>query len=880
MSDIYDGKVFGIFAPLKVKDTAQRVTIVGGTFRISVSKRTGQIVSAKALGTEFIARGSALPNPYVGVFPTDEPGAKPRGGKDRPRYGHEISAEIHPRLWERGLTGSYRYDTKKADAVEVVAAEPDRVVIRSRGRYGDTPVRWGVEYDIDVDGFTKVTVKAEAEEPMMLRWHCFNHVTLAPQAIEFIVPWTDSPMASILGFRYENTRPVGHLREDDLVFGAHVNPYFHMGNPSTGIEFSKEDFTDRWAGYKDSGAALEDGTQVRFDMVLTRDGKRVGQGDSRGRRGHFTQVYKRKAGYEIEEFDIRNTTIPVNPGDPRKKTFWFQLTPPKLPRKELNSVRCVWPGPHQMNMVRWAGRTEEWTPPSDEQVRIWAQMGVNLIVGGINYFSGDYVHPTHPGKTRHFLAQAHKHGIKVIPYVTFSDFNFCAPGYQEQGLEWMTSSGIEFRNETTLMCWGAQGWREHFERQVDWLLSKFPFDGLYIDHWKPTRMCTNERHGCGGYFVRAVTEGYHDIAKRARRVVARHTDGKGIILLNTGEDLFSGVLSWIDLRLMGENFDPRRAPELTLTSTYNAERQGLHILVYPSRYGMDQTFLNFAMSFTMPHEIRPSPRAIDEWQDTPAGHPWDGYKPYWDVLRFFGVDQATKISPFESEDLIKLSTPGVRASIFARDGKVLLVLGVVPVRPLELHSQEIAELSDDIRKAMLKANIGGGIVNGILTHLKPFMKPKALAPAQAKPSLRARRVADTVKILDPKELGLVRGRKYQVQDLLSHQYMKMSARFRIPLRLNTLWPQVLLIEPAQRGPRVAHFTGAEGCSVRKTATGLRCTLEAIAGSPVALYIDPAGKTVSAKTKGFSARRLRGGLVEVAGLLPENQKVVVTLSESR
>ena len=49
MSDIYDGKVFGIFAPLKVVDTAQRVTVIGGTFRISVSKRTGQIVSAKAL---------------------------------------------------------------------------------------------------------------------------------------------------------------------------------------------------------------------------------------------------------------------------------------------------------------------------------------------------------------------------------------------------------------------------------------------------------------------------------------------------------------------------------------------------------------------------------------------------------------------------------------------------------------------------------------------------------------------------------------------------------------------------------------------------------------------------------------------------------------
>ncbi|MCK4298481.1 MAG: hypothetical protein KAX80_03045, partial [Planctomycetes bacterium] len=350
----------------------------------------------------------------------------------------------------------------------------------------------------------------------------------------------------------------------------------------------------------------------------------------------------------------------------------------------------------------------------------------------------------------------------------------------------------------------------------------------------------------------------------------------GIILLNTGEDLFSGVLAWIDLRLMGENFDPRRAPELTLTSTYNAERQGLHILVYPSRYGTDQTFLNFAMSFTTPHRLRPTPPTIDEWQDKPTGKPWDGYKPYWDVLRFFGVNQAGKVSPFESGGLIKLSTPGARANVFTRDGKVLLVVGLVPVRPLDLHGKEIAKLSDDIRKAMLNASIGGGVADGILTHLKPFMKPEALAQAQAEPILKPRRIADTVTILDPKALGLNPRRKYVVQDLLSHRYVKMSGRSSIPVRLNTLWPQVLLIEPVEKGSRIAHFTGAEGCSVRKTARGLRCTLEAAAGSPVALYIDPDGKEVSAKTKGFSARRLRGRLVEVAGLLPENRKVVVTL----
>ena len=876
MADIYDGKVFGIFAPLKVKETARHIDVVGGTFRLRVSKRTGQIVSARALGTEFIARGSAMPNPYIALFPPDEPGASPLGGPKRPRYGHEISAGIRPRLWASGLTGGRRYDVRTAEVCEVLFCEPDRVVIRSRGRYGETPVTWAVEYRIDVDGFTKVTVRAEAREPVMLRWHCFNHVTLDPEACDFIVPWTDMSMAQVVGNRHEETRPLAHHKEDELVFGSHVNPFFHVGNSATGIDFSKEDFRDRWAGYKDSGTVLEDGTRVSFDSVLTRKGEELRPADSRGWRRHLTQLYRRKAGYELEDFDIRNTTIPVNPGDPRVRDFWFQLTPPKQPRRELNSTRAVWPGPHQMNMVRWSGRTRDWAPPTDEQVRIWAEMGVNLIVGGINYFSGDYLHPTHPDAVDHFLAEAHKYGLKVIPYVTFSDFNFCAPGYQEHGLAWMTSTGIEYKNETTLMCWGAEGWREHFEQQVDGLLARFPFDGLYIDHWGNTRMCTNERHGCGGYFVRAVTEGYHDIALRARRAVAKHTQGKGIMLVNTGEELFSGMLSMFDLRLMGENFDPRRAPELTLTSTYNAERQGLQILVYPSRYGADQSFLNFAMSFTLPHRIAPSPQSIDDGQDKPLGKAWDGYKPYWDALRFFDVNQATKVSPFASRDLVKLATPGARANVFTRDGKVLLIVGIVPVRPLELFSEEIDQLSEGIRKAMAKAHVGG-FAGEILTHLRPFMKPRALAGPRAKRSLRARLVEDVVRLPDPKALGLDPRGAYEVQDLLAHRPVEMKGKFRIPVRLNTLWPQVLLIEPAEASPRVAHFAGADGIAVRKTRAGLQCTLSATPGSPIALYIDPAAKCVSATTEGFSVEPVRGGLVKVAGRLPENRAVSVSLS---
>jgi hypothetical protein len=207
---------------------------------------------------------------------------------------------------------------------------------------------------------------------------------------------------------------------------------------------------------------------------------------------------------------------------------------------------------------------------------------------------------------------------------------------------------------------------------------------------------------------------------------------------------------------------------------------------------------------------------------------------------------------------------------------VLLIVGIVPVRPLELFTDEVDRLSEGIRKAMAKAHVGG-LASEILTHLRPFIRPRALAPARGRRTLRARQVEDVVRLRDPKGLGLDPKGGYQVQDLLAHRPVEMTGKFLVPVRLNTLWPQVLLIEPAQAGPRVAHFTGADGITVRKTRAALQCTLSATPGSPVALYLNPAGKHVSAKTDGFSAELLRGGLVKVAGRLPENRAVSVSLA---
>ena len=112
--NIYDGMVYGVFKPLETTQTDTKITVSGGTFTYVIDKTTGQIISAKALGDEFIAPGTSFPNPYVGLMPENDPGASRTGGKDRPRFGYEKAVEMRPLLWSGELTDAYRFDASNS----------------------------------------------------------------------------------------------------------------------------------------------------------------------------------------------------------------------------------------------------------------------------------------------------------------------------------------------------------------------------------------------------------------------------------------------------------------------------------------------------------------------------------------------------------------------------------------------------------------------------------------------------------------------------------------------------------------------------------------------------------------------------------------------
>lgn len=839
-ADIYDGRVYGIYKPLEVIEEAGRITVNGETFTWSFDRGSGQVVSARALGDEFLAPGASFPNPYIGVMPENDPGANRTGpAESRPRYGFEKAVAMRPTLFSGGLTSAHRFESSRSGGVStsLVSSAPDMVRIASGGEYLDesgrpTGLRWGTDYRIDVDGFMKVTVRLTADNPVKLRWHCYNHTFFDREKARFLARDHD-PGAPPFNIRQADTTPLDDLVDGAAVLESHWNPLFHLGNPLTGIEFTKEEFSGRLSGYRDSGVLLPDGRRVATGSVETEDGQVLNNWDSRGRQDIFTQIYNRPRGLELEEFDIRNTTCPLNPGEVRERVFYVQLTPPKLPREDLASARVVWPGPHQIRMAGWKGDPEPWEPPSDEQLKQWAQAGVNLIIGGANYFSGDYARPTQPDKIRRFIETAHSYGMRVIPYVTTSDWDFEAPGYQERAADWMCSKAIEFITETSLMCFGAEGWRDHVEAQCDTLLMNFPFDGLYVDNWFITRHCNNARHGCDGYLGRYVTDGYHDFAKRLRRVVARHTDGRGIMLFNTDNVLCSTSLSWFDLRLSGENNDPLRMPGETVLSTWNGKRQGVQSVVMWRENQDALDMLNFCARFGFSFRLRRTGGRVDPlsgWKSAAHNTETGFNRLYWDIQRFFDVNGAVSFSAFDSREVLSLGQPGSTVTACARDGKVLLSVGF----------QETRESATGDRTGRT-----------------------------------VRR--ETLSIHRPEKLGLDPSGSYRIVDLAGGRYLDGrvygTGDLRdVPLSLTLGETRFLLIEPVVEAPRLVYFLGADGAAVERSASGLNVSLNAVEGSPVKLFIDTGGVSFRSVTPGFAAGKPDGGFLVFEGDLPSDGRI--------
>jgi len=339
------------------------------------------------------------------------------------------------------------------------------------------------------------------------------------------------------------------LGQKEINVGCKFIPWFHFGNDRCGLELVFP-HSDRRHGGAGSG------------------------GDPMGKPYDLFTLNREGSGLLCTCFAIRHMREVIGPNYSFEDTFYISALPGRKVRSKVNSVQIQNVGPNQY--------ISNFKHPGEEEIKSWAAGGVNTIKGGANWYSGNYSNCSMPDETRQFLEICHRYGLRVIPYITFTDQEYPTPGFDETGPKWRIEPVTEFSYRSQLMCYGAEGWQEHWYNEVNRIFDQFPFDGLYIDFWAGKLNCLNANHGCVGPYGRFTVEGLRKMARIAREIVDTRTKD-GIIYANTNILPLAMINNWIDARLYGEWGNLEETDPLSLRIYYNAHRYGTGNILLVSR---------------------------------------------------------------------------------------------------------------------------------------------------------------------------------------------------------------------------------------------------------------------------------------------------------
>lgn len=150
----------------------------------------------------------------------------------------------------------------------------------------------------------------------------------------------------------------------------------------------------------------------------------------------------------------------------------------------------------------------------DQDFVRWARAGVALLRyqdschEGAFWRNGAYPPYDEAGmrELRRMIEAAHRHGLKIVPYVSLKELHPETPAWREYAAQWMHMAAHSLGSVHTwvgneqrggLMCMRS-GWSGYCRQYVETLLSALPWDGLELDLAIPHACCHSE-HGRGPF---------------------------------------------------------------------------------------------------------------------------------------------------------------------------------------------------------------------------------------------------------------------------------------------------------------------------------------------------------------------------------------------
>ncbi|MBN1810151.1 MAG: hypothetical protein JW909_13885 [Planctomycetes bacterium] len=200
---------------------------------------------------------------------------------------------------------------------------------------------------------------------------------------------------------------------------------------------------------------------------------------------------------------------------------------------------------------------------SEEDIAALAEAGVKLVRFHNDYrhdgpYWRDGLYPPYDEdgmkELRRVIETVHRHGMKIVPYVSVKEFHPEAPGFAENGREWMHMAAPSVDMIHTFI-WNGEfggvmclksGWLDFRKKSVDIILSDLPWDGLYFD-WTTAHPCCHPRHASGAWH--SDMEEFYDFLLYCRKRIG----GEGTLFLHLSGMPYVAAENMADLAFINED---------------------------------------------------------------------------------------------------------------------------------------------------------------------------------------------------------------------------------------------------------------------------------------------------------------------------------------
>ncbi len=282
----------------------------------------------------------------------------------------------------------------------------------------------------------------------------------------------------------------------------------------------------------------------------------------------------------------------------------------------------------------------------------------------------------------HIIDEAHKRGIKVIPYFGY-ELSSLSPMYHPDYAKYRKIRNERCMNQedswyrypwqrATYVC-NSSEYGEYFLNGIDKLMTKYGFDGIYLDGTLLSPPCINEAHGCGyrdregnlrpTYNVWKI----RDFSEKLYEIVHRHG---GIINFHASECMQTYNMAFVDSIWDGEVIQGPllhgkvdEVPEVLFRCAYTGRNIGVPVqmLCYsnPPQWTFHQATAN-----VLPFGILPKP--VD------VGEPLEEMDRIHKIYDAFPIEKAEWM-PFYKNS-VECEKDIIRTSYFECGNKVLAII--------------------------------------------------------------------------------------------------------------------------------------------------------------------------------------------------------------